>query len=103
MAHELIAAGVGIDDVVALVVPRSVDWVVGMLAAWKAAVATIAEQTMMAAAAAGAADGRARTVPTTPEQTAPPLQRFLPKSAVSLPAVKASINTAEYILETSSV
>ncbi|AQA20680.1 amino acid adenylation domain protein [Rhodococcus sp. MTM3W5.2] len=35
LAHELIAAGVGIDDVVALIVPRSVDWVVGMLAAWK--------------------------------------------------------------------
>ncbi|MFC7446955.1 amino acid adenylation domain-containing protein, partial [Rhodococcus daqingensis] len=35
LAHELIALGVGIDDVVALVLPRSVDWVVGMLAAWK--------------------------------------------------------------------
>jgi hypothetical protein len=31
-----------------------------------------------------------------------PLQRFLPKSTASPPAVKASINTAEYILETSS-
>ncbi|MFF0818631.1 non-ribosomal peptide synthase/polyketide synthase, partial [Rhodococcus sp. NPDC003318] len=39
LAHELLAHGIGADDVVALVVPRSVDWVVGMLAAWKAGAA----------------------------------------------------------------
>ena len=39
VAERLTAAGVGPDDVVALIVPRSVDWVVGMLAAWKAGAA----------------------------------------------------------------
>ncbi|MFC4604730.1 amino acid adenylation domain-containing protein [Rhodococcus kronopolitis] len=39
LAREMIAEGVGADDVVALIVPRSVDWVVGMLAAWKAGAA----------------------------------------------------------------
>ncbi|RZI95631.1 MAG: amino acid adenylation domain-containing protein, partial [Microbacterium sp.] len=35
MARELANRGVRADDVVALIVPRSLDWVVGMLAAWK--------------------------------------------------------------------
>ncbi|QPG88090.1 non-ribosomal peptide synthetase [Rhodococcus qingshengii] len=39
VAERLTAAGVGPDDVVALIVPRSVEWVVGMLAAWKAGAA----------------------------------------------------------------
>ncbi|MDV6277719.1 amino acid adenylation domain-containing protein [Rhodococcus erythropolis] len=39
VAERLAAAGVGPDDVVALIVPRSVEWVVGMLAAWKAGAA----------------------------------------------------------------
>ncbi|MCW4351912.1 amino acid adenylation domain-containing protein [Hoyosella sp. YIM 151337] len=39
LAGDLIAAGVGPDDVVALAVPRSFEWVVGMVAAWKAGAA----------------------------------------------------------------
>ncbi|MET4609312.1 amino acid adenylation domain-containing protein/non-ribosomal peptide synthase protein (TIGR01720 family) [Rhodococcus sp. PvR044] len=39
LARELITRGVGADDIVALMVPRSVDWVVGMLATWKAGAA----------------------------------------------------------------
>ncbi|RZI88425.1 MAG: hypothetical protein EOO67_13140, partial [Microbacterium sp.] len=39
VAHELVARGVRPDDVVALVVPRSIEWIVGMLATWKAGAA----------------------------------------------------------------
>ncbi|MEH3156192.1 MAG: amino acid adenylation domain-containing protein [Gordonia paraffinivorans] len=36
LARELIAHGVGADDVVGVLTPRSVNWVVALLAAWKA-------------------------------------------------------------------
>ncbi len=36
LARELMSHGVGPDDVVGLLTPRSVNWVIGMLAAWKA-------------------------------------------------------------------
>ncbi|WP_212744366.1 non-ribosomal peptide synthetase [Rhodococcus sp. Q] len=39
LALELIRLGVGTDDVVALVLPRAVAWVVAMLAVWKAGAA----------------------------------------------------------------
>ncbi|SDE31956.1 non-ribosomal peptide synthase domain TIGR01720/amino acid adenylation domain-containing protein [Rhodococcus tukisamuensis] len=35
LARELAGRGVGVDDVVALIVPRSIDWLVSMLAVWK--------------------------------------------------------------------
>ncbi|MBD8506928.1 amino acid adenylation domain-containing protein, partial [Hoyosella sp. G463] len=39
LAHQLVARGTGPDDVVALAVPRSRAWIVGMVAAWKAGAA----------------------------------------------------------------
>ena len=39
VAERLIEIGVGRDDVVALVVPRSIEWIVGMLAVWKSGAA----------------------------------------------------------------
>ncbi|MFC9789643.1 amino acid adenylation domain-containing protein [Rhodococcus sp. NPDC127528] len=39
LARELVGRGVGVDDVVALIVPRSIDWLVSMLAVWKAGAA----------------------------------------------------------------
>ncbi|HEY9315941.1 amino acid adenylation domain-containing protein [Williamsia sp.] len=39
LANELISRGVGPDDVVGLVLPRTPDWVVAMLATWKAGAA----------------------------------------------------------------
>ncbi|AQA26133.1 amino acid adenylation domain protein [Rhodococcus sp. MTM3W5.2] len=39
LSAELVRLGVGVDDVVALVLPRSVEWIVAMLAAWKAGAA----------------------------------------------------------------
>ena len=35
LARELLSRGVRPDDVVALLIPRSVEWVIGMLATWK--------------------------------------------------------------------
>ncbi|MDV7336416.1 non-ribosomal peptide synthase/polyketide synthase [Rhodococcus oxybenzonivorans] len=39
LARELASRGVRPDDVVALVVPRSIEWIIGMLATWKAGAA----------------------------------------------------------------
>ncbi|MGW0177722.1 amino acid adenylation domain-containing protein, partial [Rhodococcus sp. NPDC003322] len=39
LAVELIRRGVGVDDVVGLVLPRSVSWIVSMVAVWKAGAA----------------------------------------------------------------
>ncbi|WP_278312658.1 non-ribosomal peptide synthetase [Lolliginicoccus levis] len=39
IAHQLIERGIGPEDVVALAVPRSRAWIVGMVAAWKAGAA----------------------------------------------------------------
>ncbi|CRK52520.1 Non-ribosomal peptide synthetase [Rhodococcus sp. RD6.2] len=39
LAGELIGRGVGVDDVVGVMVPRSVSWIVAMVAVWKAGAA----------------------------------------------------------------